>query len=83
MTDITNRLRDLAAVSTWLVAAPPVMMKAAADEIERLRDRVAKDEALLRQALEALCLPCDRWNSAQAKIVNAAVAALGERLGEK
>ena len=54
MTDIINRLRDLAAVSTWLVAVPPVMMKAAADEIERLRDRVAKDEALLRQTLDFL-----------------------------
>jgi len=32
--------------------------------------------ALLRQALDALRLPCDRWSKQQTEIVNAAIAAI-------
>ena len=44
---------------------------AQAAEIDRLH-------TLLQTALEALCLPCDRWNKQQTEIVNAAIAAIRE-----
>lgn len=31
---------------------------------------------VMQQALDALCLPCDRWNGEQTKIINAAIEAL-------
>lgn len=37
MTDIINRLSNLAAYDTWLVGIPPADLKRAASEIERLR----------------------------------------------
>ena len=37
----------------------------------------------MRLALEALRLPCDRWNGQQTEIVNAAIAALESHLGVK
>jgi len=46
-------------------------------------DHIAADEALLGQALEALNLPCDRWNGQQTRIVNAARAAITQRLEKK
>jgi hypothetical protein len=39
------------------------------------------DTAVLKQALEALCLPCARWNKQQTEIVNAAIAAIRKQLG--
>lgn len=45
MTDIINRLRSLAAYDTWLVGIPPSDLKQAADEIERLRAKLAAAEA--------------------------------------
>ena len=32
-------------------------------------------EALIRQMLEALALPCDRWNAPQSRIVREAIKA--------
>ena len=29
----------------------------------------ARDEALIRQLVDALCMPCDRWNGTQSRIV--------------
>lgn len=43
----------------------------------------ARDEALIRQLVDALCMPCDRWNGTQARIVNAAIAAARARLEGK
>lgn len=34
-----------------------------------------QDEALIRQMLEALSLPCDRWNGTQSRIVREAINA--------
>ena len=35
-----------------------------------------------QQALEALCLPCDRWNRRQTEIINASITALRTALAE-
>lgn len=35
---------------------------------------------VMQQALEALCLPCDRWNGQQTLIVNAAIGSLRNAL---
>lgn len=42
MTDIINRLRNLAAYDTWLVGIPPADLRQAASEIERLRAELAE-----------------------------------------
>ena len=36
--------------------------------------------AVMQQALDALCLPCSRWNKTQTEIINAAIAALRKEL---
>lgn len=41
------------------------------------------DEALIRQMLEALSLPCDRWNATQSVIVREAIDAAHAWLEEK
>ena len=46
------------------------------DERERGIIRSKALEEAARQALEALCLPCSRWNGTQSKIVNDAIEAL-------
>lgn len=38
------------------------------------------DREAMRMALEALSLPCDRWNGVQTRIVRAALAALRARV---
>lgn len=35
---------------------------------------------VMQQALDALCLPCDRWNGQQTLIVNAAIGSLRNAL---
>ena len=35
-----------------------------------------RNQAVMQQALDALCLPCSRWNKIQTLIINAAIAAL-------
>ena len=50
---------------------------AAAEKVESEKD------ALLRQALEALELPCDRWNAVQYRIVHDAIKAIRNHLGVK
>ena len=59
------------------------------DEIEALRASLREHMAEIhrlraagRQALEALCLPCDRWNRRQTEIINASLAALRAALAE-
>ena len=37
-------------------------------------------KALLQQALEALSMPCDRWNAVQHQIVSDAIKALNKEL---
>lgn len=37
---------------------------------------------VLKQALNALCLPCDRWNGTQTDIVNEAIEALKQELAK-
>ena len=53
----------------YIAAMDPTTTLALLDEIERLRTAA-------QAGLEALCLPCDRWNKQQTEIVNAAIAAL-------
>lgn len=36
----------------------------------------AQERAVMQMALEALCMPCDRWSKTQAKIVSAAIESL-------
>ena len=36
-----------------------------------------------QQALEALCLPCDRWNRRQTEIINASITALRAALADQ
>jgi hypothetical protein len=36
-----------------------------------------------QQAMEALCLPCDRWNRRQTEIINASITALRTALEEQ
>jgi hypothetical protein len=52
----------------------------ALDNVVELRTVVAKELAASKEAnrvaLEALSMPCDRWNGTQAKIVSAAITQL-------
>lgn len=59
------------------------------DEIEALRESLREHMAEIhrlrvagRQALEALCLPCDRWNRRQTEIINASITTLRDELAE-
>lgn len=55
-----------------------------ADLMRAVEAEVRKqDDTLILQLLEALSLPCDRWNGAQAKIVTAAIDAAHQRLEGK
>ena len=56
-------------LSAFYSAMSPDRTLGLLDEIERLRTAA-------QAGLEALCLPCDRWNKQQTEIVNAAIAAL-------
>lgn len=42
-----------------------------------------QDTELIRQLVDALSLPCDRWNGTQSRIVNAAIAAARARLDDR
>lgn len=42
-----------------------------------------RDEALIRQMLEALSMPCDRWNATQSVIVRNAIDAANAWLEAK
>lgn len=55
----------------------------AADHLHRLVQQNEAKDALLRQAVEVLELPCDRWNGTQTRIVNAAIAAIRQHLEGK
>ena len=57
----------------YIAAMSPDQTLALLDENARLRTAA-------QAGLEALCLPCDRWNKTQSKLVNAAIAALEEEL---
>ena len=48
----------------------------AVNALETLGNQVAKQATALREAKEALCLPCDRWNKTQFQIVNKAIATI-------
>jgi hypothetical protein len=54
------------------------------EEFERLwylaTDKSDSQKASMQLALEALCLPCARWNKTQTLIINAAIAALKNKL---
>lgn len=53
-------------------------------QLVNLMAEVSKqDDELILQLVEALCMPCDRWNGTQARIVNAAIAAARARLEGK
>lgn len=72
-----------------LIAAQAAEIEALRAEVERLADallmmeeREQRDEALLRQALEALEFEAGGWEYPPPK-TTAAIAALRERLGEK
>jgi hypothetical protein len=39
-----------------------------------------RNQAVMQQALDALCLPCARWNNIQTLIINAAIDALRKEL---
>lgn len=59
------------------------------DELEALRDSLREHMAEIhrlraagRQALDALCLPCDRWNRRQTEIINASITTLRVALAE-
>lgn len=43
----------------------------------------ARDEALIRQLVDALCMPCDRWNGTQSRIVREAIDAANAWLEAK
>jgi hypothetical protein len=77
MTDLVQRLR--AAGDDYTIEwGSGALYDAAADEIERLRAERVADEALLRQALEALRMPHDA--SGPPNAVGDAIDALRERL---
>jgi hypothetical protein len=42
--------------------------------------RIKELEVACKVALEALCLPCDRWNATQYKLVSTAITQLTEVL---
>ena len=49
---------------------------------ERLKAAQAAvgNQAVMQQALDALCLPCARWNKTQTEIINAAIAAIRKEI---
>lgn len=60
----------------WNGKADAYIPAARAIEAEVRKD----DEALIRQLVAALSLPCDRWNGTQSRIVREAISAGRARL---
>lgn len=66
----------------WYEFDPSAWCPKAAALIRTQHADLERKDALLRQALEALCLPCDRWNKGQSEIVNAAISAAQQELAK-
>ena len=84
MTTNPLALADACFVAAGLLPSEAALERQAVGQAAALlrtqHEAIERKDALLKQALDALCMPCDRWNKTQSQIIRGVVDAITKEL---